>query len=204
VIAENQDVCDRMTEAELEYRGAEKHDTVGELLGFPDCCREFFNDVWLADGQIDPMYEAACNTSTAEAVDGDRSTVRIPDPNPGLCPMWRYWGVGFVTHLPCSLDCEASVEVARERYRIMQEAPDDVVGEHVPDAITQWLRLPFEWSANNGLARVSNRHLLGRTHTTGYLRKKTVIWGDEPEARDVVDEFTGDEGGPSAVPGTGT
>jgi len=66
VIAENPDIADKMEEAENEMQGHERHDTVGELLGFPDCCREFFNKDWL-DGSIrDPMYEISCNTPSAE------------------------------------------------------------------------------------------------------------------------------------------
>lgn len=195
VIAEDEDILHKMKEAELEMEGPEKHRIKGELLGFPDCCTEFFNQVWLADSQIDPMYEAACNTPSAEPIDGDHAEIHIKDPNAGINPLWRYVGARFITHMPCSFECEHSVEIARDRHRIMHE---NGAGE-AADAMAEWLSTPFEWSANNALARVSNKHMIARSHTSSYLKKKRIVWDEEIGGRDVVEDFT--ETGETAGPG---
>ena len=172
VISKNPDIADKMEEAENEMDGRERHDMVGNLLGFPDCCRDFFNKDWVDRGIRDPMYEISCNSDSAEVVDGDRNHIRIPDANPGACVLWRYFGLSFITHMPCSWDCENSIELARERYRIMAENGY----EEAADAMYQWLELPFSWTCINGIAHIQNQHVTAPTNSSVYLDKKRIDW----------------------------
>lgn len=149
------------------------HEAIGELLGFPKCCRRFFDEVWVKGRKLDPIYEIACNSGNAEAVDGDPNHILIKDPNPGANVMWRYTGLSFLTHLPCSWDCEDSIEVARHRYRVMcnhgyQDAADGLV---------EWLSQPHEWTGHKAICEVRNQHAMVCSHTTSYWQKKTVTWG---------------------------
>lgn len=175
VVSDNPDIADKMEEAESEMAGHERHDIVGELLGFPSCCRDFFNEDWVDNDIRDPMYEISCNTDDAEAVDGDRNHIRIPDPNPGTCIMWRYFGIAFLTHMPCSWDCESSIDVARERYRIMAENGYEAEA----NAIHEWLDHPFTWSCYHGIAHIQNTHVASSTNSSNYLNEKKVTWKDE-------------------------
>ncbi|MFB6236946.1 MAG: hypothetical protein ABEH81_01110 [Halopenitus sp.] len=178
VIAESDDIADKMEEAELEFDEDEKHNTVGELLGFPDCCRDFFDQEWL-NGRIDPMYEITCNSGNAKRVESEfGDTILVEDPNPGACVMWRYFGLSFITHLPCSWDCEHAIDVGRERYRVMKEAGY----EDAADAMYQWLSLPFQWSGYHGIADIKNRYVTGCSQTSSYWEKKTIKWGGDHEA----------------------
>lgn len=172
VIAEDPDVADHIKEVELEWDGPERHDEVGKHLGFPDCCREFFNDVWLDKGLIDPMYEISCNTPSARAVDGDRERVLLGDPNPGTNVMWRYFGLSFITHLPCSWECEESIEIARQRYRIMAENGY----EGTANALADWLDTPFTWNGYHSIATVKNRYATSASSTSSYWSPKEVVW----------------------------
>lgn len=175
VIAENPDIADKMEEAENEMEGQERHDTVGELLGFPDCCRDFFNEDWVTSGIKDPMYEISCNSGNAEMIDDNPGHIRINDPNPGACVLWRYFGISFITHMPCSWDCEESIEIARQRYRVMAENGF----EEAADAINAWMDQPFTWSAYHGIAHIQNTHVTASTNSSNYLDEKKIVWKGE-------------------------
>lgn len=177
VIAPNSDIADKVEEAETEMSGREKHDTVGKFLGFPDCCREFFLDDWV-DGSIrDPMYEISCNTPSAEAVDGDRNDILVKEPNAGTNIMWRYFGISFITHMPCSWECEESIELARNRYRIMKE---NGYGDEA-ELIHRWLEQPHTWSGYHGQAHIQNSHVTSKVNSSCYLDEKNVTWKGEYE-----------------------
>jgi len=177
-VAETEDVADKMYEAEIERSGWEKHNLVGELLGFPECCREHFYDWFIDAGVRDPVYETACNSPSAEAVDGDHNHVRVPEAEPAVSPLFRYFGYSFVTHIPCSLECEGSLEVARDRYRLMAEH-----GYHdAADALHEWLSLPAEWTSYKRIAEVRNRHYSGAALGSAHVDKKTITFLDEHES----------------------
>jgi len=106
---------------------------IGELLGFPGCCLDFFQREWMA---------------------GRETLTAMPSPegpweaNPFLRPM----GVRLTPHLPCAADCEATVAHARAFREAGARAGVDVV------AIEALLRLPVDYDAAAGLAIVSTPH----------------------------------------------
>lgn len=175
VIAKDEDVADKFYEAETEFDNPRKHRVVGEFLGFPKCCREFFVDVWHEQGQIDPVYEAACNSACAEPIDDDREDVLIDADEPWNNMLWRYIGLFYQTHIPCSFDCEGSAAIAKARGRIMAEHGY----RNAANALWEWLREPAVWTGHNGLAHVKNRHLIASAGTSDYWSKKRVVWKRE-------------------------
>lgn len=184
-IAQNNDVLDKMEEATHELVGHEGHNLKGKMLGFPKCCRDFFGEVWSMREQIDPMYEVACNTDSAEMIDGNPNKIRITDPNPGANVLWRYFGMNFITHIPCSFDCEDSIEIARNRYRLMVENGY----EEEANALTKWLNLPFTWSGLHSQALVKNEHMIGLTKTSTYVNEKEIVWGERQPTESVTPDY---------------
>lgn len=119
-----------------EWQGADDA-KVGELLGFPACCREFFDRVWKQAGVVDttwPMYAA---TGSADGP---------PEANILL----RWLNVRLVPHLPCSASCEATAGLGRkmadvgERHGYAQEVA----------WIREMLAWPVEWTALHGIAEI--------------------------------------------------
>lgn len=184
VVAENADVADKIEEAELNFTGYKKHNTIGEFLDFPECCREFFVKHWSNEGHVDPMYEVSCNTPSAEPIDGDPQNVHIKDPNPWVNAMYRYWGLCFLTHIPCSWECEKSAEVARHRGEIMSENGY----KDGANALYNWLNEPMVWTGKNGLAHVKNQYMIGSSGTSSYWDKKRLVWKEENEAGGAIVE----------------
>lgn len=103
---------------------------IGELLGFPACCRAHFERMWAA-GRRDTVL-------TQERPDG-----------PAEANTWlRQLGVRLVPHLPCSSDCHASAELGGQIAAAGRAAG---LGEEV-DALLTVLRLPVRYSAASGVA----------------------------------------------------
>jgi predicted transcriptional regulator len=172
VIAQNEDIADKMVEAEQEMQGPDGHEVIGELLGFPKCCRDYFNEYFIEKQFKDPMYESACNTAGVEKVEGNPHHLKVPNPHDKINPMWRYFGWSFITHLPCSLDCDRSKEVAEQRKQIMLDNGYDEAVE----ALEEWLGLPSVWSGKAGLMHIVNKHFIGSARTSDYWKMKKITW----------------------------
>jgi hypothetical protein len=102
--------------------------TIGQLLGFPSCCVEFFQRTWAA---------------------GVKETVHaMGDPNgPVECNILGRWlGIRWVTHLPCSFACEASRQVGLSFRSIVDRETAATV-----DEVLSW---PVEWNALHGMAEI--------------------------------------------------
>lgn len=103
---------------------------IGSLLGYPECCRRFFSETW-GKGQTDPVPEGTvksieCNT------------------------MLRWLGLRLVPHLPCRVDCAASVEQGRGFAALGEQ-----LGFH---QAVEWMRellaLPLTYSSLHGIGTV--------------------------------------------------
>lgn len=179
-IAEEEKYVDQFYDAEHENHT--DHNTVGRLLGFPECCRRFFDEVWMGNGDIgrklDPMYEITCNSENVESIDGDPNQLKVVTPNPGANILWKHYGMSFLTHIPCSWDCEHSIEIARNRYRIMVENGY----EEVANLMSEWLSLPAEWTGYHAIGEIRNRHMTASSKTSNYWRKKRIVWKDKHKA----------------------
>ena len=110
---------------------------VGELLGFPSCCREFFDRVWVKGGLVDttwPMFE-----STGSAQGPPEANILL-----------RWLNVRLVPHLPCSTSCEASAELGRAMAELgLRHGFAEEVAW-----IREMLDWPVEWSALHGIAEI--------------------------------------------------
>jgi len=177
IVSPDKSVVEKMYEAETERNTHDKHDIVGKFLGFPKCCRNFFLDDWV-NGHIDPMYEVTCNTEDVTKVDGDPNHLRVEDAHPRTNVMWRYLSLAFITHIPCSWDCEHSKDVAQDRYRIMVENGYQDEAE----CLFKWLKEPMVWSGWKGIAHIKNRFVTGETSTSSYWEEKTIEWVRENDA----------------------
>lgn len=70
---------------------------IGQMLGFPSCCRQAFAETW-AKGSVDTTWEQ----------------VATGRPSVMASTLLRWMGLRFVPHLPCRYDCEASQALGRQ------------------------------------------------------------------------------------------
>jgi len=186
VVGQSEDAVERAIDAFESHNAIEKNEIIGELLGYSECCRDFFNDCWVEKEVKDPIYEMACNTSNIEVLDEYGHEILVEDLEPWCNVLWRYWGWTFLDHIPCSFDCEGSIENAKNK---MEWAKEEGFEQEV-ETLYDWLSMPTEWSGMRSLARISNPHLIGSANSSLYWNKKTVIWNDRPPQESMnTDEY---------------
>ncbi len=125
-------------------------EAIGSLLGYPDCCREFFHDVWVEHGLRDttwPMAVRSLSDLGGCTIDGRTAQVHGP---PECNILWRWMGVRAVSHLPCSFGCRASLDVGRRLLELGRGAGY----EQEVDWILEILSWPTEWSCLHGIAEI--------------------------------------------------
>lgn len=119
------------------------HITQGDLLGFPDCCIEFFNKHWMK-GFFDPMWQIALNSDGETWGNVKRTHIKI---HPYSNPILRYLGLRIGFHIPCSFNCEKTIELSKERMGLIKD--NDIV--YLLNAL---LSMPMEWNVYHGIAIV--------------------------------------------------
>ncbi len=104
-------------------------ETMGQLLGYPECCRRFFAETW-GTGSVDPTHD-------------------IGDPGTGPIEaniLLRWLGVRYVPHLPCGFQCPGTVMLGLK------------LREFIPLREREWmdalLSMPMLWSSLNGIGEV--------------------------------------------------
>ncbi|KKK99645.1 hypothetical protein LCGC14_2630690, partial [marine sediment metagenome] len=104
-------------------------ETIGALLGYPECCSRFFAATWAA-GSVDPTWEMSDHGDGAIEAN----------------ILLRWLGVRYVPHMPCGFRCEGTIELGR-RLRAL-----------IPELEREWmdelLSMPMAWSSLNGIGEV--------------------------------------------------
>jgi hypothetical protein len=74
---------------------------IGNMLGFPSCCRKAFAETW-AKGAVDTTWEQ----------------VATGRPSVWASTLLRWMGLRFVPHLPCSFSCSESEDMGMAFYEV--------------------------------------------------------------------------------------
>jgi hypothetical protein len=139
---------------------------LGDLLGHPKCCRDFFKQVWVDEGLFDTTWPMAVRSSSD---DNAGRVVEINAPSRANI-LWRWLGIRCVPHLPCRFDCVASIELAEQYIQIARDYDfDDEM-----DWLLEILDWPVEWSALHGIAEIKSPVLKISTQTDATPCKYTV------------------------------
>lgn len=126
------------------------HDSIGELLGFPKCCIDFFNKEW-RKGFIDPIWQAAKRTKNVEF--RSKNHVVLKKIYPEAVQVFRYIGIRITSHLTCSFDCEKTKEVGAKWLECQRK-----IDPEAAENLLEILSLPFKWSVKWGIAIVQTPH----------------------------------------------
>ena len=141
------------------------HSQIGELLGFPECCRTFFSEDWV-EGFFDPMWQGAVNSDTAKMI-GERA-VRVEAPFVNI-PLIRYVGLRFISHLPHAFTCEASAEFGKIWYEVGRD-----IDRQSAEKLKEILTTPFTWSVLHGIATIETPYFTIVTNSIPTKEKWTI------------------------------
>lgn len=170
VLARTLDDAEAFREATRGNGSGSDHITIGELLGFPRCCAEKFNEWWPT--YIDPVYQAAEISEHTVFETENYSGLKVT-PHIATQQMLRYAGFRLCSHFPCSLECEASIEVGRAWREVMRSI-DPKAYEYFERVMT----LPGEWSCLHGIAQVETPHFTIVTNSMPTKGKWVVRWDE--------------------------
>ena len=140
---------------------------IGELLGYPACCRDFFRGTWVDEGMVDTTWPMAAASGRVEAC-----SVEVAGP-PLANILWRWVGARAVPHLPCRTDCEATVAFGEALVAVGRATgfADEM------DWLEEVLSWPVEWSALHGIAEIKTP-ILPREHP--HRRHSRAVHGPSP------------------------
>lgn len=158
----------RLADLDLLKAAFEAHDddAIGALLGYPECCRRFFHEVWVQDGLVDTTWPMA-----VDSVESGQGSTCVDASGPFAANiLWRWMGVRAVPHLPCSFACAATVSLG-ERLRGVGIASGY---REEMDWIEEILSWPVEWSALHGIAEIKTPVLKVATRTDATSVKYVV------------------------------
>jgi len=116
----------------------------GILLGYPECCCRFFRDVWLK-GYHDPIWQMALNSAVIRK---DSHYIKMK-PHELSNPVLRFLGIRIAFHIPCSFDCQKTIEITKERLEMTKEFNSKLV-----EKVVQLLRMPVSWDCYHGIGVV--------------------------------------------------
>lgn len=123
------------------------HIQIGELLGYPRCCCEFFQRAWIVADVDDVTWHAARNSEFCSS-DGRHVDVKA-HPLSNLLARWL--GLRAVPHLPCSFTCAKTVTFADNLFEL------GVRSGHAQEL--GWLRsilaLEYTWSSASGMTEIT-------------------------------------------------
>lgn len=137
---------------------------IGRLLGYPSCCSSFFEDVWVTKSQIDTTW------SMCGSMEGHTFKANLTNDAIYANILWRWMGVRFVPHLPCSFDCTDTCQAGRSYEQILRKYG---YGNEA-NWMQQILSWPVEWSALHGIAEIKTPILKVSTNTDPTGVKYTV------------------------------
>jgi radical SAM protein with 4Fe4S-binding SPASM domain len=120
-------------------------EAIGDYLGYPSCCRDFFRRAWVDDAMVDTTWPMAVSSN---ATDGAHSIDVAGPPQSNI--LWRWMGVRAVPHLPCRFDCDATVHLADRLIAVGRACG---FNEEM-DWLVEILSWPVQWSALHGVAEV--------------------------------------------------
>lgn len=154
-------LCDRrdVEEWDVAYNTYESHGItvreanhmIGDLLSYPQCCIEFFNDVWIDHSYIDTTWQQAVNTLGQDYLkwEPEDRTLQI-NPHRDTNMMLRWAGVRSVAHLPCTHDCQATIDFGAQQAQLWKQGGYEEEFE-LMSMLHQW---PIEWSTLHGIAEI--------------------------------------------------
>lgn len=151
--------------ARIWTAGELDNNAVGEMLGYPECCRKFFQRVWIDEQKIDTTWDMAnAGHATVWEVacdDNKACAIVVPEHTPPESNILLRWlGVRLVPHLPCAFDCSWT----RAHGRTFEEIAQSIDGE-ARNWLYEMLSWPVEWSALHGIAEIRTPLLTISTRT---------------------------------------
>jgi len=162
-------VIARNIEDAIKFRDAHYNndvETIGRLLGYPECDIQFFNIHW-GNPSYDLIFETALNTESSTQ---EEYTIKVYG-NPKLNNLIRYFGFHLISWFPCSYTCRNALSVTDTWIKLYKEYSDELY-----DFTYELLKEKMTWSLLNSIIEVRTPYFIGIVNGYYYPHKLEVIW----------------------------
>ncbi len=144
------------------------HDSMGTLLGYPPCCRLFFEEVCIAHRCIDTVWAM----SDGEPRMDGRVFGRSVDGPIASNILLQSLGIRAVPHAPCGFGCRETALLAEKLHGVAAA----INYEEEYRFLSSILSWPAEWSALHGIAEIRTPILKLCTPTDATAGEYVVCW----------------------------
>lgn len=137
------------------------HDKIGELLGFPENAREFFQEYFADKNHPDPIFDI------------EREDEKIVRPKYWNNIALRYFGFRLISFFPSKWNSDEAVEFGKTFERLAEEKLDKQVAI---DTMRSVLKMPYIWSSLHGVVQVWTPLFQGIANTGYSSDEKRLIF----------------------------
>jgi radical SAM protein with 4Fe4S-binding SPASM domain len=148
---------------ELYKKPTENHQAIGDMLGYPSCCSDWFMEIM--SKAIDPVYEIALASDHTQLSEFE---ILIEGADPKLYSHLRYFGGGIIPWFPCSLECKVSKIEAQKWFEFMKNHNYNLASKMI-----ELLKPDSLWDLYN--AQVIVDHPLFKGYVISYYSKNKKI-----------------------------
>lgn len=168
VISTKMEYAEAFREASKGEKGVD-HKTIGELLGFPKCCSDKFDEWW--PKFVDPVYQTAEESPHKVWRGENYSAIYLDELHIATHQMLRYPGFRLTSHFACSSTCEHSIEIGKTWVEVgMKYDPRGY------ESLVKIMQLPGEWSVLNGISVVETEPFTITTNSMPTSKKFAIRW----------------------------
>lgn len=129
--------------------GKTDHYGIGNLLGYPSCCVEHFNNVFVEQQIEDTTWHRALNTSDKHVKYKDDNKIVLQNIPWQTNNIFKSFHNMAIFHMPCSFDCKKTLSVAKSWFNLAESLDLEGLRE-----LEIFLRLPYEWNCFKGIAYI--------------------------------------------------
>ena len=130
------------------------HKKIGALLGFPECCTQYFSETFSKN--FDPVW-----------VNESGNLNGFPECN----QMLRYFGARITSHLSCSPVCQGTKKIGELWTAVMRGINAELTGR-----LLEYLARPMTWDSYHGVVQVDTPDFVGLTHTFPIKEHRLIRW----------------------------
>lgn len=157
----------------IDATKSSNHKTIGQLLGFPDCCIESFCKRTLNFDQDFVLFQTENSNYTEEMTELPNGikhrNITLIDVLPSCASFFRYWDLRQSFHAPCRFDCTETHELFLKQLPLMRELSEERL-----NLILDLVNHPIVWSGYKQ-SRVVYANQFQKTFHTVYLNDFTTV-----------------------------
>lgn len=126
------------------------HIAMGRLLGYPQCCLEAFQNVWL-EGYTDPIWQQAQASSQSFIREQEGNRIRLKDVPWQSQSLLRLFGIGPIFHVKCSTHCQHTLDIANQWIDLADQQKMKGLAE-----MELFQRMPMKWDCYKGISYITS------------------------------------------------